>query len=254
MSNSKDKLKGKCILVTGGARRLGAVIVRVLHDAGARLAVHYRHSATEAEALATELNTLRHDSAFCISCDLNHVETFSDFVAELLDRGGRLDALVNNASSFFATPLGSIGNDDWDDLVGSNFKAPLFLSQACSTHLKATGGCIVNIVDIHTEQPMPGYSLYAAAKGGLRALTRALAVDLAPKVRVNAVAPGAILWPEDGQYSAARRVATVEHTLLKRLGSPQDIAATTRFLVADAPYITGQIINVDGGRSAHLSV
>ena len=166
---------------------------------------------------------------------------------------GRLDGLVCNASSFFPTPMGEIDETAWHDLVGSNFKAPLFLAQAAAPHLRAAGGAIVNMTDIHAERPLAGYPLYTAAKGALLTLTRALAVELAPEVRVNAVAPGPILWPEDGQFPVAERDAIVQHTLLKRAGSPEDIARTVRFLMFDAPYITGQVINVDGGRSAHLA-
>jgi pteridine reductase len=169
-----------------------------------------------------------------------------------MERFGRLDGLVNNASSFFPTALGQIDEAAWVDLMGSNLKAPLFLSQAAAPHLKATGGAIINIVDIHAERPLKGYPLYCAAKAGLLGLTRALAVELAPEVRVNGVAPGAIEWPDDGQFPAAERQAIVAHTLLGRIGRPSDIARTVRFLLFDAPYITGQIIPVDGGRSAHL--
>lgn len=165
---------------------------------------------------------------------------------------GRLDALVNNASSFFPTPLGSVTAQDWDSLVGSNFKAPLFLAQAAAPELRARGGCIVNIADIHAERPLAGYALYSASKGALATLTRALAIELAPQVRVNGVAPGPIQWPDDPLFDAVERSRIVEHTLLKREGCPQDIARTVRFLIEDAPYITGQIIAVDGGRSAHL--
>lgn len=165
---------------------------------------------------------------------------------------GRLDGLVNNASSFFPTPVGSIDEAAWIDLMGSNLKAPLFLAQAATPWLRESHGAIVNIVDIHAERPLKGYPLYCAAKAGLLGLTRALAVELAPEVRVNAVAPGAIEWPEDGQFSTVERQEIITHTLLKRVGSPADIAGATRFLLLDAPYVTGQVISVDGGRSSHL--
>ncbi len=245
-------LHGKTILVTGAARRVGAGIARRLHGAGASLALHCRTSQGEAEALSGELNRKRPDSAAVFVADLRAVAELPALVKAVVDRFGSLDALVNNASSFFPTPLGQIDEIAWDDLVGSNFKAPLFLAQAAAPHLAAVGGAIVNITDIHAERPLKGYPLYCAAKGALLTLTRALAAELAPAVRVNAVAPGAILWPEDGQFPPAEQASIVGHALLAREGSPADIAAAVHFLLADAPYVTGQIINVDGGRSAHL--
>ena len=241
------------ILVTGAARRVGAAIAVALHEAGARVVLHVRQSREAAEALALRLNADRPDSVRVVCADLLDTATIAPLVADVVAQFGRLDGLVCNASSFFPTPLGQIDEAAWHDLVGSNFKAPLFLAQAVAPHLQATGGAIVNITDIHAERPLAGYPLYAAAKGALLTLTRALAIELAPAVRVNAVAPGPILWPEDGQFLGADRAAIVQHTLLKRLGTPEDIARTVRFLMFDAPYITGQTINVDGGRSAHLS-
>lgn len=241
------------ILITGAARRVGAAIATTLHNAGARVVLHARQSLMEAEALARSLNAERADSVRVVSADLLDTAAIAPMVAEALAQFGRIDGLVCNASSFFPTPIGSINEAAWHDLVGSNFKAPLFLAQAAAPHLRASGGSIVNITDIHAERPLAGYPLYAAAKGALLTLTRALAIELAPEVRVNAVAPGAILWPEDDQFSDADRDAIVKHTLLKRAGTPQDIARTVRFLMFDAPYITGQMINVDGGRSAHLA-
>lgn len=240
------------ILVTGAARRVGAEIARELHAAGARVALHFRRSRGDAETLAADLNAMRPGSAAIFQADLLDSVTLPDLVSAVVERFGRLDGLVNNASSFFPTALGQIDEAAWFDLVGSNLKAPLFLAQAAAPHLKATGGAIINIVDIHAERPLKGYPLYCAAKAGLLGLTRALAVELAPAVRVNGVAPGAIEWPDDGQFPAAERQAVVAHTLLGRIGAPSDIARTVRFLLFDAPYITGQIIPVDGGRSAHL--
>lgn len=174
-------------------------------------------------------------------------------VAVALERFGRLDGLVNNASSFFRTPLGSIDQAAWQELVGSNFQGPLFLAQAAAPHLRASGGAIVNITDVHAERPLRGYPVYSAAKAGLLGLTRALAIELAPRVRVNAVAPGAVDWPENDQdFPPEERQAIIAHTLLQRIGTPMDIARTVRFLLFDAPYITGQVINVDGGRTAQL--
>lgn len=240
------------ILVTGGARRVGAEIARQLHAAGARVALHCRHSRSAAEALAAEFNTARAGSALVVQADLLDSAGLGGVVNAVAIHFGRLDGLVNNASSFFPTALGSIDENAWDDLVGSNFKAPLFLAQAAAPWLQRSRGAIVNIVDIHAERPLKGYPLYCAAKAGLLGLTRALALELAPEVRVNGVAPGAIVWPEDGQFSPQARDEIVAHTLLERLGDPSDIAKTVRFLLFDAPYVTGQIIAVDGGRSAHL--
>ncbi|MBA3998570.1 MAG: pteridine reductase [Candidatus Accumulibacter sp.] len=243
---------GKTVLVTGAAKRVGSAIARELHAAGARLMLHYRTAAADAEALTAELNAARPDSAFCVQADLLDMAQLPRLVAETLARFGRLDALVNNASSFYPTPLGSIDAAAWDDLIGSNLKAPLFLSQAAAPALRATRGALVNITDIHAERPLAGYPLYCAAKAGLLGLTRALAIELGPEVRVNAVAPGPVLWPDDGQFASPERREIVAHTLLKREGSPQDIARAVRFLLADAAYVTGQVLNVDGGRTAHL--
>ncbi len=241
------------ILITGAARRVGAAMVVALHAAGARVILHARQSVADAEKLAQSLNAARPESAAVVSADLLDTAAIGPLVARAVAQFGRLDGLVCNASSFFPTPIGSIDESAWHDLVGSNFKAPLFLAQAAAPYLRVSHGAIVNITDIHAERPLAGYPLYAAAKGALLTLTRALAVELAPEVRVNAVAPGPILWPEDGQFPDAERTAIVQHTLLKRAGTPEDIARTVRFLMLDAPYITGQVINVDGGRSAHLA-
>jgi pteridine reductase len=241
------------VLITGAARRVGAEIARTLHAAGAMVALHHRASASEAAALAAELNTRREKSALAVRRDLLDTAGLASMVAEAVAHFGRLDALVNNASSFYPTPVGVIDAVAWDDLIGSNLKGPLFLSQAAAPHLTAANGCIVNITDIHAERPLKGYPLYCVAKAGLLGMTRALALELAPAVRVNAVAPGAIEWPEnDSDFPADERAAIIEHTLLKRVGAPADIARTVKFLVFDAPYITGQVINVDGGRTAHL--
>ncbi len=241
------------ILITGAARRVGAEIARTLHAAGACVVLHHRASTAEAEALAIELNAVREKSALVIRHDLRNVAGLAALVEEALAHFGRLDGLVNNASSFFPTPVGAIDESMWDDLMGSNLKGPLFLSQAAAPHLEKTGGCIVNITDIHAERPLKNYPLYCAAKAGLLGLTRALALELGPAVRVNAVAPGAIAWPEnDTDFPPDEQQAIIQHTLLKRVGMPADIARTVKFLVFDAPYVTGQVINVDGGRTAHL--
>lgn len=243
---------GKTILITGAAKRVGSSIARELHAAGANLVLHYRNAGAAAGALAAELNAVRPETAFCEYADLLDVEGLPGLIEAVIGRFGQLDALVNNASSFFPTPLGSIDIKAWDDLIGSNLKAPLFLVQAAAPHLRRMQGAVVNITDIHAERPLAGYPLYCAAKAGLLGLTRALAVELAPEVRVNAVAPGPILWPEDDTFGNEARSQIVAHTLLQRSGEPRDIARCVRFLLDDAPYVTGQVINVDGGRTAHL--
>ncbi|GBG02190.1 pteridine reductase [Azospira sp. I13] len=248
----EGRLQGKVILVTGSARRVGAAIAQQLHEAGASLALHYRSATAEAEALAAAMNARRPASAHCFQADLGQIDRLPELVAAVVATFGRLDGLVNNASSFYRTPLGSIDNAAWNDLVGSNFQAPLFLTQAAAPHLQASSGAVVNITDIHAERPLAGYALYCAAKGALLTLTRALAIELAPRVRVNAVAPGPILWPEGDDFDPAARQAIVADTLLQQEGHPEDIARAVHFLLADSPYITGQVINVDGGRTAHL--
>lgn len=248
---SLTPLHDRVILVTGAARRVGSAIVRHLHGQGARIVLHCRSARAEADALAGALNGARIDSAMVVQADLLDTAQLPALVAAVTARYGRLDGLVNNASSFYPTAVGEINETDWQDLVGSNFKAPLFLAQAAAPALRVSGGAIVNITDIHAERPLQGYPLYSAAKGALLTLTRALAVELAPEVRVNAVAPGPILWPDDGQLDDGSRAEIVRHTLLKREGTPEDIAGAVAFLMS-AAYITGQVINVDGGRTAHL--
>ncbi len=245
-------MKDKAVLITGAAKRVGSAIARELHAAGANVMVHYRSSALAAELLVAELNATRPGSAAGVQADLLDLEQLPRLVEASVACFGRLDALVNNASTFFATPLGGIDARAWDDLIGSNLKAPLFLTQAAAPYLRAAQGAVVNITDIHAERPLAGYPLYCAAKAGLLGLTRALAIELAPEVRVNAVAPGAILWPDDASFDKSSRDAIVAHALLRREGCPQDIARTVRFLLRDAPYVSGQVINVDGGRTAHL--
>jgi pteridine reductase len=247
-----SKLQDKTVLITGAARRVGAEIARALHAEGASLALHYRSAAAEAQALVAEFNAARPGSALAFQADLLETDHLARLVADVAEHFGRLDALVNNASSFFATPIGGIGEREWNDLLGTNLKAPLFLAQAAAPHLAVARGAIVNITDIHAERPLKNYALYCAAKAGLAGLTRALALELAPHVRVNAIAPGPILWPEDGSFDAAAQANVISRTLLKRGGDPADIARTVLFLLADAPFVTGQIIAVDGGRSVVL--
>jgi pteridine reductase len=243
---------GKVVLITGGARRVGAAISRRLHAAGASLMLHYRASAGEARLLQAELNGVRAGSVALIQADLLDVGKLASLVDQTLATFGRLDGLVNNASSFFPTPVGDITPAAWEDLIGTNLRAPLFLSQAAAPALRRAQGAIVNITDIHAERPLKGYVVYTAAKAGLAGLTRSLARELAPEVRVNAVAPGPILWPEDGQFDELSRQRIVSHTPLKREGSPDDIARAVHFLLADAPYVTGETIAVDGGR--HMAI
>jgi pteridine reductase len=245
---SIGSLTGKTALITGGARRVGAVIARTLHAAGANLVVHYRRSASEAAQLADELNGRRTNSAVTMQADLLDIAKLPSLVEFAQRTFGGLDVLVNNASSFYPTPIGEITPAAWDDLVGSNLKVPLFLSQAAAPALRKSNGLIVNIVDIHSLRPLRNYTVYCAAKAGLHMLTRSLAKELGPDVRVNGISPGPVMWPE-GQSDDGAREKIVESTLLKRMGTPEDIARTVLFFATSAPFITGQILAVDGGRS-----
>ncbi len=236
------------MLITGGARRVGAAIVRAVHGAGARVLIHHRNSAVDARALADELNAARAGSAAIVQADLNDAAVPERLVATALREFGRLDILINNASTFYPTAVGDITAADWDDLMGSNLKAPLFLSQAAAQSLRATSGLIINIVDIHALRPLKRHPVYSVAKAGLAMLTRSLARELGPEIRVNGIAPGPVLWPERAVDESLKH-EIIAKTALKRHGTPQDIARTALFLAADAPYITGQIIAVDGGRS-----
>jgi len=244
----EQTLNDKVILVTGAARRIGAAIVTCLHENGARVAIHYRGSAADAENLANRLNSIRADSSMTIQSDLLDIERLPLLINTVLEWGGRLDGLVNNASSFYPTPIGSIDEKQWDELVGSNLKAPLFLSQAAASHLRDSNGAIINIVDIHADRPLRDHPVYGSAKAGLAMLTRSLAKDLAPDVRVNGVAPGAILWPENGMTESVQQ-NILDQIPLQRAGSPEDIAGCVLYLLRDATYVTGQVIPVDGGRS-----
>lgn len=242
-----SKLTGKVALITGAARRIGAVIAKTLHAAGADVVIHYRSSSEDAKHLQNILNARRENSCFLIQADLLDIDALPNLIQTVINKTARLDILVNNASSFYATPVGKITERDWDDLMGSNLKAPLFLSQAASTHLKASGGCIINIVDIHGIRPMKAHPVYSSAKAGLAMLTQSLARELGPDVRVNGVAPGAIIWPE-ADVAIQTPEVILNKTALKRQGSPEDIAKAVLFLAKDADYITGHIIPVDGGR------
>jgi pteridine reductase len=240
-------LSNKVALVTGAARRVGAEIVRQLHGQGMNIVLHYRSSREDAQALQDELHKNRKDSVVLIQADLMHTSKIASTVKEAVNAWGQLDVLVNNASGFYPTPIGSVDENQWDYLIGSNLKAPFFLCQSAAEHLRKQQGCIINIVDIHAERPLKNYPVYSIAKAGLVMLTKTLARELGPEIRVNGVAPGAILWPDDIDEVTKQRI--ISRTALKRRGDPEDIARTIVFLVKDSHYITGQIITVDGGRT-----
>ena len=247
-SQHPDSLEGRWALITGAARRIGAVISTALHEAGANVAVHYLNSGEDAEQLASQLNQVRSDSALTVQGNLKNTADLKQMIDQLTKRTGGLDILVNNASSFYPTPLESTTEEHWDDLLGTNLKAPLFLSKISLPYLKKNNGVIINIVDVHAQRPLKNHSVYGSAKAGLAMLTRSLAKDLGPDVRVNGVSPGAILWPESG-ISERVKENILGQVPLGRPGTPDDIAAAVVFLVRDAPYVTGEIIAVDGGRS-----
>lgn len=242
------ELRDKVVLITGGAHRIGACIARLLHHHGANLVLHYRSSRESAQRLQTDLNRSRPDSAILVQADLLDSSKLTAIIKQALTTWGRLDVLINNASSFLPTPVGEITENQWDDLIGSNLKAPLFLAQAAAPHLAQNNGCIVNIVDIHADRPLKRYSVYSIAKAGLVMLTKSLACELGPEVRVNAVAPGAIIWPET-DFDDVTKQRIVARTFLKRQGEPGDIAKAVLFLIKDADYTSGHVLNVDGGRS-----
>jgi pteridine reductase len=241
-------LAGRCVLITGGAKRLGAAIGRRLHAAGANVVVHYHQSRPAADALVAEFEALRAGSALAVRADLHDVARLPDLAQAALARFGRLDVLVNNASTFYPTPVGSITLQQFDDLVGTNLRAPLFLSQAATPALRESRGLIINMVDIHGRRPLKAHPVYSSAKAGLIMLTKSLARELGPEIRVNGIAPGPVLWPER-DLDAALKEEIVARTALKRSGSPDDIASAALFFAAEAPYVTGQVIAVDGGRS-----
>jgi pteridine reductase len=241
-------LSGRTVLITGAARRVGATLARSFHAAGANLVLHYRSSADEAAQLAGELETARPGSIATVQSDLLDVSRFGPLIAATLSAFGQLDILVNNASSFYPTPVGEIAESHWNDIIGSNLKAPLFLAQAAASALHLSRGLILNIADIHGTRPLRRYPVYSVAKAGLIMLTKALARELAPHVRVNAIAPGPVMWPEDGADKELQH-KIIEHTLLRRAGSPEDVARAALFFATEAPYVTGQILAVDGGRS-----
>jgi len=235
-------------LVTGAAHRIGAAVARHLHARGMNIALHYRASKTEAEALALALNLQRPNSVTTIAGDLLDTPALNTIVTRAEAQWGRLDALVNNASSFYPTPVDDATETQWDDLMGTNLKAPFFLAQAARPFLKRQQGCIVNIIDIHAQKPMKGFPIYSMAKAGLQMLTMSLARELGPEIRVNGVAPGAILWPQEALDSDTK-AQIIDRTALKRQGSAEEIARAVYFMIHDANYISGQVLNVDGGRT-----
>jgi len=252
LENQVD-LTSKVVLITGGAKRVGAAICRELHAQGALLMIHYNQSQAEARALQAEFNLQRPNSAAIIQGDLLNTAIVSSLVSETIHHFGRLDVLINNASSYYATEIGQINEENWLDLIGSNLKAPMFLAQAAAPELRKQGGTIVNITDMHIERPKKGYVVYSVAKAGLVTLTKSLALELSPEVRVNAVAPGPVQWPENNpQFDEVYRQRVISQTLLKRIGNPSDIAKAVKFLIYDAPFVTGHVLAVDGGRSLNL--
>lgn len=246
-------LQNKIVLITGGAKRVGATIARQLHACGANLMIHYRQSQSEAEQLADELNAIRPHSVSICQADLNQLSEVQALAQKTLAHYGQVDVLINNASTYYATPLGQIQDAQWEDLIGSNLKAPLFLAQALAQSLKQQQGCIINIADMHVEKPKKNYIVYSLAKAGLITLTKSLARELAPHVRVNTVAPGPIMWPENNpDFNESYKQRVISETLLNKIGQPEDIAKAVKFLLCDAPFITGQLIPVDGGRSLNI--
>ena len=247
-SKPSTDITDKVALITGAARRIGAETAHQLHANGVKLVLHYRTSREPAQALQDELNAIRKDSVILIQADLLDTHKLPAVIKEAASAWGKLDILINNASSFYPTPIGSVTDSQWEDLMGTNLKAPFFLAQAATPHLRSTQGCIVNIADIHADRPLKQYSVYSMAKAGLVMLTKSLACELGPYIRVNAIAPGAIIWPENEMDDITKQ-RILSRTYLKRQGDPTNIAHAVLFLVRDAMYTTGHILNVDGGRS-----
>ena len=242
-----DKLE-KWILITGAAKRVGAKMDEVLHSNGFNIVIHYNSSSESANNLSARLNQQRSGSSIIIGGNLTDDSAVESLIPSVVEQTGRLDVLINNASTFYPTPIENITLEDWDNLFGTNLKAPLFLSKHAAKYLKDSAGLIINIVDIHARKPLKNHPIYGPAKSGLAMLTKSLARDLAPSVRVNGIAPGMILWPEN-EPSESIKKSILDQIPLKRSGSPEDIANCALFLIKDAPYITGQIIPIDGGRS-----
>ena len=242
-----DKFK-KWALVTGGAKRIGATIAETLHNNGFNVAIHYNSSSDSAEQLCAQFNAKKQDSSIAIGADLLDQSSLENLIPSLIEKTKRLDVLVNNASTFYPTPIEKIVLEDWENLFGTNLKAPLFLSKYAAKYLQQSRGTIINIIDIHSKKPLKDHPIYGSAKSGLAMLTRSLASDLAPDVRVNGISPGLILWPENNPSDQVKN-NILQQIPLKKIGTSEDIANCVLFLIEDAPYITGEIIAVDGGRS-----
>ena len=239
----------KFALITGGSRRIGAAICRNLHNAGIDIMIHYRNSKNDAIALQDELNNIRKGSTCIVQANLLEFESYEYIITEMINSFGRIDFLINNASSYYPTKVGDISLEQWDDLISTNLKAPLFLSQSAYPYLKKTKGSIINITDAKIKTPKKDYAVYSIAKSGLENLTKSLANDFGPDIRVNSVAPGAIIWPESNQeYTKESREEVINQSILKRIGEPADIAKAVEFLLLNAPFVTGETINIDGGR------
>ena len=247
MTSDASSLQNKVVLITGAAHRVGAAMARHLHSAGMRVIIHYRNSAEAANELVQELNAIRDASAATVSGSLNEQQSLADIIDHSAAQWGQLDVLINNASSFYPTEVATVTEAQWDDLFASNLKAPFFLSQAAAPYLRKGHGVIINIVDIHADKPLKGYPVYCMAKAGLVMMTKSLARELGGDIRVNAIAPGAILWPEGIDELSKQEI--VSRTALKCKGEPLDIARAALYLIRDAEYVTGQILAVDGGRS-----
>jgi len=246
--NLEVQLTDKVGLITGSGKRIGAAIARQLHANGMKIVLHYNHSRAEAQTLQAELNAQRPESVILLSGNLRDLTQLDKMVQQVIEHYERLDVLINNASSFYPTPISKVAESDWEELLGTNLKAPFFLCQAAVPHLQKTHGCIINLADIHALRPLKTHSVYSIAKAGLVMLTKTLANELGPEIRVNAIAPGAILWPDNDMNDTTKQ-QIISKIALKCHGNAQDIAKTVLFLVRDANYITGQIIAVDGGRT-----
>ncbi len=248
MQDNTGPLSGKVVLITGAAHRIGATVARNLHAQGANIVIHYRASRDTAQQLQDELHAQRQDSVVLVQAELLEVGKLKSVIQEAHKAWDRLDVLINNASTFYPTPIGEVNEQQWNDLMGTNLKAPFFLAQAAAPYLREQHGCIINIVDIHADRPLKRHPVYSMAKSGLAMMTKSLASELGPEVRVNAVAPGAILWPENEMDDVTKQ-RIISKTFLKRQGEPTDIAKAISFLIQDAPYMSGQILTIDGGRS-----
>ena len=243
-------MKNRTVLITGAAKNIGATIAKELHSSGMKIIIHYNYSQKEATKLVDELNDLRENSAIKIQADLKKKECYSMLINAALDFTGKIDVLINNASAFYPTPLNDINEKNWNELININLKAPLFISKLAAESLKENNGCIINITDIHASNPLINHAIYCISKAGLIILTKSLAKELAPDIRVNAISPGAITWPDVMDSKTKENI--INQTVLKKMGGAEDIAKTVVFLIEDASYITGQILNVDGGKTLFL--